>query len=64
LNRLLENPEARALYLFPTKALSQDQVNELKGTIDDLEVKIGTYTFDGDTPASARKAIRSAGISW
>jgi len=61
LNRLLTNPEARALYLFPTKALSQDQVNELKGTIDDLEVKIGTYTFDGDTPASARKAIRSAG---
>ncbi|MCX5772387.1 MAG: DEAD/DEAH box helicase [Candidatus Hydrogenedentes bacterium] len=61
LNRLLGNPEARALYLFPTKALSQDQVNELKGTIDDLDVRIGTYTFDGDTPASARKAIRSAG---
>ena len=61
LNRLLENPDARALYLFPTKALSQDQVNELKTTIDELEVKIGTYTFDGDTPASARKAIRSAG---
>lgn len=61
LNRLLENPDSRALYLFPTKALSQDQVNELQTTIDDLEVKIGTYTFDGDTPASARKAIRSAG---
>jgi len=61
LNRLLENPEARALYLFPTKALSQDQVHELKHTIGDLEVQIGAYTFDGDTPASARKAIRSAG---
>lgn len=61
LNRLLENPNARALYLFPTKALSQDQVHELKTTIDELEVKIGTYTFDGDTPASARKAVRSAG---
>jgi DEAD/DEAH box helicase domain-containing protein len=61
LNSLMENPEARALYLFPTKALSQDQVNELKSTIDDLEVKIGTYTFDGDTPASARKAVRMAG---
>jgi DEAD/DEAH box helicase domain-containing protein len=61
LNRLMANPDARALYLFPTKALSQDQVNELKTTIDDLEVKIGTYTFDGDTPASARKAIRNAG---
>ena len=61
LNRLMQNPDARALYLFPTKALSQDQVNELKSTIDDLDVKIGTYAFDGDTPASARKAIRSAG---
>ncbi|MCL4694478.1 MAG: DEAD/DEAH box helicase, partial [Candidatus Hydrogenedentes bacterium] len=61
LNRLMANSDARALYLFPTKALSQDQVNELKTTIDDLEVKIGTYTFDGDTPASARKAIRNAG---
>ena len=61
LNRLMDNPNARALYLFPTKALSQDQVHELKNTIDGLEVKIGTYTFDGDTPASARKAVRSAG---
>ncbi|MCC6486254.1 MAG: DEAD/DEAH box helicase [Candidatus Hydrogenedentes bacterium] len=61
LNKLMDNPNARALYLFPTKALSQDQVNELKTTIDDLKVKIGTYTFDGDTPGSARKAIRNAG---
>ena len=61
LHKLMENPKARALYIFPTKALSQDQVTELKETIDELEVKIGTYTFDGDTPASARKAIRNAG---
>ncbi len=61
LNRLLTNPEARALYLFPTKALSQDQVHELKHTVEDLDVKIGAFTFDGDTPASARKAVRSAG---
>jgi DEAD/DEAH box helicase domain-containing protein len=61
LSRLMEHPNARALYLFPTKALSQDQVTELKSTIDDLEVKIGTFTFDGDTPASARKAVRNAG---
>ncbi len=61
LNRLLENPNARALYLFPTKALSQDQVAELKTTIEGLDVQIGTYTFDGDTPASARKAVRNAG---
>ena len=61
LNRIMSNPKSRALYLFPTKALSQDQVNELTGTIDELGVKIGTYTFDGDTPASARKAVRAAG---
>jgi DEAD/DEAH box helicase domain-containing protein len=61
LNQLMADKNARALYLFPTKALSQDQVNELQSMIDVLDVKIGTYTFDGDTPASARKAIRSAG---
>ncbi len=61
LNTLLANPNARALYLFPTKALSQDQLNELQGMVAGLEVDIGVYTFDGDTPASARKAIRQAG---
>ncbi|MDZ4859870.1 MAG: DEAD/DEAH box helicase [Candidatus Hydrogenedentes bacterium] len=61
LNALIGNPNARALYLFPTKALSQDQVAELQTTVTALDVKIGTYTFDGDTPASARKAIRNSG---
>jgi DEAD/DEAH box helicase domain-containing protein len=57
----LEDPEARALYLFPTKALSQDQMNELHGLIEAMEVDIKTFTFDGDTPAAARKTIRSSG---
>ena len=65
LNTVLDNPEARALYLFPTKALSQDQVAELHELITLMEgqvsLDIKTYTFDGDTPASARKAIRSSG---
>ncbi len=65
LNTVMANPEARALYLFPTKALSQDQVNELHEVIMALEghltFDIKTFTFDGDTPASARKAIRSSG---
>ena len=61
LNRILVEPETRALYLFPTKALSADQVNELHDLITDLNVNIGTYTFDGDTPQDARRAIRSAG---
>ena len=61
LNTLIENPEARSLYLFPTKALSQDQLNELYDISKELDRNIKTYTFDGDTPASARKAIRTAG---
>ena len=58
---LLENPDTRALYLFPTKALAQDQVVELKQIVDALEQDIKTYTFDGDTPADARRTIRSSG---
>ncbi len=61
LQSILENAESRALYLFPTKALSQDQVSELHTMIEPLGVDIKTYTFDGDTPVSARKAIRSVG---
>lgn len=61
LNRMLVNPEARALYLFPTKALSQDQLSELHETVTETGAQIKTYTFDGDTPNSARKAIRAAG---
>jgi DEAD/DEAH box helicase domain-containing protein len=61
IDSVLENPESRALYLFPTKALSQDQVAELHGLVTSLGVDIKTYTFDGDTPVSARKSIRMAG---
>jgi DEAD/DEAH box helicase domain-containing protein len=61
LQSVLTDPESRALYLFPTKALSQDQVDELHGLIETLGVDIKTFTFDGDTPASARKAVRSSG---
>jgi DEAD/DEAH box helicase domain-containing protein len=60
-DRLIENPQSRALYLFPTKALSQDQLNELYGITKELGRDLKVYTFDGDTPQSARKAIRSAG---
>jgi len=61
LNTLLKNPDARALYLFPTKALSQDQVSELQELVEVLGVDIKTYTYDGDTSPTARQAIRSAG---
>jgi DEAD/DEAH box helicase domain-containing protein len=58
---ILEDEEARALYLFPTKALAQDQVAELMVWSEELGGRIKTYTYDGDTPGDARIAIRSAG---
>ncbi len=61
LNAMLADPAARALYLFPTKALSQDQTAELHALVEALNVDIKTYTYDGDTPQTARSAIRSAG---
>ena len=62
MNHLLtRDPEARALYLFPTKALSADQVDELYSMVEACGADIKTYTFDGDTPQSARAAIRRAG---
>ena len=61
LSAILKDPDARALYLFPTKALSADQVSELYEMIEDMGADIKTYTYDGDTPAAARRAIRQAG---
>ncbi len=61
LSAILRDPDARALYLFPTKALSADQVSELYELITLLGVDIKTFTYDGDTPGSARKAVREAG---
>ena len=61
LSAILQNEDARALYLFPTKALSADQVSELYDMIEGMGVDIKTYTYDGDTPAAARKAVRQAG---
>jgi len=58
---LAQNPEARALYLFPTKALAQDQLVELNRWTEKLGDDIRTFTYDGDTPQDARKAIRSRG---
>lgn len=61
LHSCLNDPATRALYLFPTKALSQDQQAELNGSVDygNLPVKIATY--DGDTPQSIRASARTTG---
>jgi DEAD/DEAH box helicase domain-containing protein len=61
LNAVLENPDTRALYLFPTKALAQDQLAELQDLAKRLDDSFGVFTYDGDTPSDARKAIRERG---
>lgn len=61
LDSIIKDDSARALYLFPTKALSQDQLAELYDLIERLDEGIKTYTYDGDTPVNARKSIRRAG---
>ncbi len=72
LNAILADEGARALYLFPTKALAQDQSAVLRRLTAGLrratpegagteEGFIKAHTYDGDTPATARKMIRTAG---
>ncbi len=54
LANLTQNPNATAIYLFPTKALTQDQLNNLHS----FNLELATSIYDGDTPASHRPAIR------
>jgi DEAD/DEAH box helicase domain-containing protein len=72
LDAILKDPATRALYLFPTKALAQDQLAELHALVELLKSaggqhdedsgeprpEIGVFTYDGDTPSDARRAIR------
>jgi DEAD/DEAH box helicase domain-containing protein len=58
MEELLKNPGARALYLFPTKALAEDQLHELHGLIEACGSDLKVFTYDGDTPQDARRAIR------
>lgn len=61
LQGILNDDSSRALYLFPTKALAQDQVAEMQETVTRMGVDIKTHTYDGDTPPTVRQAIRNAG---
>ena len=58
LNRLLTEPGARAMYLFPTKALAEDQLQEFQAAVDAMGSDLRAFTYDGDTPQDARRAIR------
>ncbi len=72
LNHLLNDPDATALYLFPTKALSQDQYSVLKSLLSQISASMESVDFredapaaikcaiyDGDTPVNVRSALRS-----
>jgi DEAD/DEAH box helicase domain-containing protein len=61
LQRLLERPDRRALYVFPTKALAQDQLAELSALKHGLPIDLRVDTYDGDTSPGRRTAIREAG---
>ena len=52
----VSEPAARCLYLFPTKALAQDQLSRLEALAPGPEVRVGTY--DGDTPKNQRSSLR------
>lgn len=61
LQKILEDPSSRAIYLFPTKALAQDQKTDLNDLIDEMGEEIYSYTYDGDTAPSIRQKVRKAG---
>ncbi len=61
LTHFLRDAEATALYLFPTKALSQDQQAELDGVVLAGGLPVPAFTYDGDTPASMRGSVRERG---
>src|SRR5260370_13713144 len=62
LHSILQDSSSRALYLFPTKALAQDQLAELQALCETLDAatdeKTGVFTYDGDTPQDALRPIR------
>ena len=55
---LIEDEKATALYIYPAKALSNDQLNVLRDLESDLDININPHTYDGDTPKSERYNIR------
>jgi DEAD/DEAH box helicase domain-containing protein len=61
--KLLADPDARALYIFPTKALSQDQLgvlSRLAGARPELVDSVMPAVYDGDTPTHQRRKIRQS----
>lgn len=61
LQSILEDDSSRAIYLFPTKALAQDQLSDLHNLIEASEETILSYTYDGDTAPGLRTKVRKSG---
>ncbi|WP_404403444.1 DEAD/DEAH box helicase [Jeotgalibacillus malaysiensis] len=61
IHQIMKEQHSRALYIFPTKALAQDQKTELNELLELAEASINSYTYDGDTPAGIRQKVRKAG---
>lgn len=63
LNHFASHPEARAIFLFPTKALARDQEESMRALMREAGLQQGAITYDGDTPGDARRAARErAGV--
>jgi len=61
LQAIADDPASRALFLFPTKALGEDQVAAFSDLSRAAGLRVSASTYDGDTPAPIRSAIRAAG---
>lgn len=61
LQSIAEDATNRALYIFPTKALAQDQKSELNDIIHEMGIDIKSFTYDGDTSPAVRQKVRKAG---
>lgn len=61
LDAIARDPAARALYLFPTKALGRDQLAEVRELATLAELDLAADVYDGDTPSPIRQVVRSAG---
>ncbi|WP_292607132.1 DEAD/DEAH box helicase [Methanobrevibacter sp. UBA188] len=55
---MIEDKEATALYIYPAKALSNDQLHVLEDLEDEMNIKINPRTYDGDTPREDKRCIR------
>lgn len=61
LQEILDNPLARAIFIYPTKALASDQYRAIKPYLDYFgENRISAGVYDGDTPVTERSRIRKS----